>query len=128
MSTCDRCGTTISSSDMYAHQRGRRCLVDAWHVKMDREGYARVPHPYGNILRNLGYEPRHGPTYYDAGFRGRMAKVTYGDWAPQILVSIIACRTQGVPSFVGPVKLPLKSIKQRLRVVIRSLTIPRLEN
>lgn len=128
MSSCERCGNYISPSNMGPHLRGARCAVGAWYLKMEREGYKRVPGSYGPFLRKLGYQTILGPARYERGAVGRKARVYDGHWAPVILVTIIEHRTKGFLTFCGPVKLPLKAVKQQLRIVIRNLNFPRLEN
>lgn len=95
---------------------------------MYKAGYAQVPGSYGPMLRKLGYQTILGPARYERGARGRKDKAYDGHWAPQILVTIIEHRTKGFLTFCGPVKLPLKVVKQQLRIVIRNLNFPRLEN
>lgn len=113
---------------MRRHREGGRCAIDAWYLKMERAGYKKVPGGYGAILRALGYQTILGPAKYERGAKGRKEKVHDGHWAPVILVTIIEHRTKGFLTFCGPVKLPLKAVKQQLRIVIRNLNFPRLEN
>lgn len=113
---------------MRQHRKGGRCVIDAWKLKMTREGYKKVPGEYGKTLRTLGYQTILGPVRFERDTWTKQLRFYDGHWAPVILVTIIEHRTKGVASFCGPVKLPLKAVKQQLRIVIRNLNFPRLEN
>lgn len=95
---------------------------------MYKDGYVPVPGSYGPMLRKLGYQTILGPARYERGAKGRRDRAYDGHWAPAILVEIIERRTKGIMTFVGPVRLPLKMIKAHLRVMIKHLNTPRLEN
>jgi hypothetical protein len=115
---CPSCGLYLPSG-LKQHEGGRRCQVEASIRDLRARGWAMIPHhAYERILQECGFTPERHPATVDYGHRNRPVTTRFAGYAPRVLVDVVKKRTEGIPSFVGRVRLPIAAIRRNLRHVI----------